>query len=249
MSDWKKIDLACEDSHADNYDSLYVNRTYFTRAEYDGFAKFTNKYAKDNMKVLDLGCGTGPLVSKIKGSIFGLDFSAALLKRANPSGVYIRGDGEYLPFRDRSFDLVYAHSFFHHFPDYEKLVSEIKRVLRSEGIVICDEPKVNALHLGWLRLYLAFLRRLHLSLYEDVSALDSTPQTNHHGDLNPEIILGCFKRYGFMIREIKNIFYVSYFTGVFRSRIVHNISEHVLDPLLIWIRRDSQRVRFSAQVT
>jgi ubiquinone/menaquinone biosynthesis C-methylase UbiE len=43
-------------------------------------------------------------------------------------------DGEHLPFRDESFDVVYSNGVLHHTPDTEGAIREVHRVLRPRGV-------------------------------------------------------------------------------------------------------------------
>ncbi len=54
---------------------------------------------------------------------------------------FIRGDILSLPFKDNSFDLVFARSVVHHVPDdVGKAMSELHRVLKKGGMCIVSEP-------------------------------------------------------------------------------------------------------------
>jgi SAM-dependent methyltransferase len=96
--------------------------------------------------VLDLACGPGnftrrfaPLVSP-GGLVVGLDFSPTMLARAmadtgSPAVVYVRGDATALPFRDGVVDAVCCFAAIHLFPDPERALDEIVRVLMPGGRV------------------------------------------------------------------------------------------------------------------
>ena len=98
--------------------------------------------------ILDVGCGTGALLEKIRFAypqmtLNGVDLSLGMLniakKRNIPRVAFAQGDAEYLPYRDGSFDVVLCCSSFHHYPHPNKALAEFRRVLRPKGIImICD---------------------------------------------------------------------------------------------------------------
>jgi ubiquinone/menaquinone biosynthesis C-methylase UbiE len=98
-------------------------------------------------RVLDIGCGTGTLVTEIKRvhpsvEVTGLDPDPKALARARRkterAGVAIRfeqGFAGKLPFPDASFDRVFSSFMFHHLPadEREKMLREVRRVLAPGG--------------------------------------------------------------------------------------------------------------------
>lgn len=109
---------------------------------------------KVNDKVLDLCCGTGQMINyacKKVGKdteVIGLDFNQEMLnvgyRRLNQSiGAYkfklLRGDILELPFGDNSFDCVTIAFGIRNIKDKRKALSEIYRVLRPGGKLICLE--------------------------------------------------------------------------------------------------------------
>ena len=96
--------------------------------------------------ILDLGCGPGvfsrPLAKKLKqGSVIGLDLSLPMLNYAVSSArseniknfIPIYGNALNLPFPEDQFDSVICTGAFHLFPDPDRVLSEIKRVLKPDG--------------------------------------------------------------------------------------------------------------------
>lgn len=96
------------------------------------------------VKILDVGCGGGFLSNALAESgfeVLGLDASAESLKVAKAhdhtkSIEYILGDAYSLPFADKSLDVVTAMDFLEHVEDPEKVVKEISRVLKPNGLFI-----------------------------------------------------------------------------------------------------------------
>lgn len=118
---------------------------------FDSINRFDIQFARtmwiyDNVRrgssVLDLGCGEGMLaLLKRKGvTLAGVDLSEKLLTAASRNGY----DGTYvaaltaLPFPDCSFDYVVSLDVMGHvaFADKDRVISEIKRVLRPDGVTI-----------------------------------------------------------------------------------------------------------------
>ena len=93
----------------------------------------------EGKSVLDLCCGQGGLTAMLieAGAIVtGLDFSEEMLALAAknaPDAVLQQGDAAMMPFEDGSFDQVACNFGMMHLPDQAKALSEIKRVLRSDG--------------------------------------------------------------------------------------------------------------------
>ncbi len=91
--------------------------------------------------VLDVGCGPGLYAQTLTDILpdvtyYGVDFSSGMLaKHPLPHSVAL-GDGQGLPFPDHSFDVVMANHMLYHVPDIERAISEFRRVLRPDGVLL-----------------------------------------------------------------------------------------------------------------
>jgi len=90
--------------------------------------------------VLDVGCGTGRFpvsISAVKEStICALEPSIEMLKQTVEKDkakriLWVRGDGQRLPFQDCVFDCVYMTAVIHHIENKEMALREIYRVLKK----------------------------------------------------------------------------------------------------------------------
>ena len=97
--------------------------------------------------VLDLGSGAGndcfvarAIVGET-GSVTGLDFTDAMIAKANENNIklgytnveFIQGDIEEMPLPDNSYDVVVSNCVLNLVPDKHKAFTEIIRVLKSGG--------------------------------------------------------------------------------------------------------------------
>jgi ubiquinone/menaquinone biosynthesis C-methylase UbiE len=116
-------------------------------------------------RVLDLGCGTGVLTSKIAGQMdadkggfcVGIDAAAKMIsvarrKRGSRACRFDVAAAEDLPYEDEFFDAVVSSLFFHHVPlDLkEKALLEARRVLRPGGRLIIADMHTPTTRIGWL---------------------------------------------------------------------------------------------------
>lgn len=103
------------------------------------------KYLPTFGLLLDLGSGDGVLNSFVWDdiSLVSFDLSFELLK-LNPNSFRVCGSILSLPFIDNSFDFVCSFSVFQDLSDIDKGVSEVKRVLRKNGVGIISFLKVSS---------------------------------------------------------------------------------------------------------
>jgi ubiquinone/menaquinone biosynthesis C-methylase UbiE len=99
----------------------------------------------DGEKVVDVGCGTGSLTFALARSsahkeIAAIDYSPVFVaeatrRNADPRVKIQQADACALPFDDTSFDAALALLVLHFVPDTGKAVAEMRRVVRSGGVV------------------------------------------------------------------------------------------------------------------
>ncbi len=102
--------------------------------------------------ILDVGCGTGALLSALQridpaARLRGVDLTPAMLRIASrklaPAAALAAADAAALPFADRSFDLVLTTSSFHLWDDPLAGLREMARVARPTGRIVvtdwCDD--------------------------------------------------------------------------------------------------------------
>ena len=139
----------------------YWNEKYWVRHMRDDdldniedawIGKYDDVISKHTGNLLDLGCGVGQYSKYFydKGfSVTSADISEralAYLAEKYPDIKTIRVDmTETLPFADKSFDVVFANLSIHFFSEKDTtyLLSEIKRILKDDGIFIgsCNSSK------------------------------------------------------------------------------------------------------------
>jgi ubiquinone/menaquinone biosynthesis C-methylase UbiE len=116
-------------------------------------AKWLN--LKPGMMVADIGCGLGYLGWTYwkyfgnNGSYTGVDLSEKLIKEAkdiseewaNGGKAYFQtGDAYKLDLKDNSFDAVMCQTLLMHLENPEKAISEMFRILKPSGTILCKEP-------------------------------------------------------------------------------------------------------------
>ncbi|MFQ6050380.1 MAG: class I SAM-dependent methyltransferase [Candidatus Hydrothermarchaeota archaeon] len=121
------------DAYADFYEEVEEPNEYLACE-----AHFYTPFLKG--KILDLGCGTGrhlKLIKKMGFFVVGLDISHKMLLASKIKDNLILGDAESLPLRSNSFDTVMCmFNTFGQFPDREKVVKEVRRILKKDGAFI-----------------------------------------------------------------------------------------------------------------
>jgi ubiquinone/menaquinone biosynthesis C-methylase UbiE len=105
---------------------------------------------KNEITVLDLGCGTGRCTLKCveKGiHVVGLDILRRMLNVAIQNTVkdrdhitFLLGDAENLPFTEGYFDAIISFGTLHHLPNPKRAIEEIGRVLKVGGFFFAFEP-------------------------------------------------------------------------------------------------------------
>ena len=98
-----------------------------------------NAEINEGINVLDVACGTGVLFPfylerKVK-SITAVDLSPEMVKIAKskfPQADVICGDAENIAF-DKQFDVIMIYNAFPHFPNPEKLITNLSKVIKSCG--------------------------------------------------------------------------------------------------------------------
>ena len=112
----------------------------------------------EGSKILELGCGVGKLWIKNKelidknSEIILSDFSPNMLKCAKNNlenldykFKYKKINAEDIPYDDESFDVVIAEHMLYFVTDIEKALSEIKRVLKPNGIFYVTTNSCNSM--------------------------------------------------------------------------------------------------------
>lgn len=108
--------------------------------------KFINTLSiKENDKILDVATGTGDVAFTIRKnfnvSITGLDLSKNMLdiaerkaKKFDMTDIdFIEGDAEEIPFEDNTFDILVISYGLRNLGNYNKGISEFRRVLKEDG--------------------------------------------------------------------------------------------------------------------
>jgi SAM-dependent methyltransferase len=111
------------------------------------FGKAGLQHAKH---VLEVGCGTGAILSTLPNHILphGLDLDAAALAECRvraPAAFLTHGEALQLPYSDQTFEIVYCHFLLLWVRDPLQALFEMKRVAKAGGSVIAfAEPNYNA---------------------------------------------------------------------------------------------------------
>jgi SAM-dependent methyltransferase len=92
---------------------------------------------QDAVDVLEVGCGTGALASRIReqgGRVVATDLSPTMASKAHGEAIpSLAADVSRLPFADRSFDAAVAAWMLYHVTDVPTALGELNRVLRRGG--------------------------------------------------------------------------------------------------------------------
>ena len=99
-------------------------------------------------RVLDVACGEGygsSMLAEVAVAVTGVDISSEAVLHAEatyvkPNLTYMEGSATALPFADASFDVVVSFETIEHLAGQAEMVSELRRVLRPEGILIISSP-------------------------------------------------------------------------------------------------------------
>lgn len=137
-----------------------------------------NIVVDDETIVLDLGCGDGRFLQKIRGLnskniLYGLDISKKMLEIGRSKNIekceFNLGDSSYLPYSDGSIDLIVCLNSFHHYSTPSLTIKEIKRVLSSGGRVVIGDIFTLPIIREIINLYLPYSRSGDYKMYSKKS--------------------------------------------------------------------------------
>ncbi|WP_297500278.1 ubiquinone/menaquinone biosynthesis methyltransferase [Thermococcus sp.] len=170
-------------------------------------------------KILDVACGTGDMIwfmrkqlekLGLSAEFYGLDCSEKMLEIARkklPVAKLLVGDAEEIPFPNGSFDLVSVAFGLRNFPEREKAITEMHRILRRDGLLLLLEFSKNDSFLGRLAWFytkkavpfigglLTGNKKAYEHLWRSIEAFPS-----------PEELLFEFRKKGFELLSIEWLF-------------------------------------------
>jgi len=117
------------------------------------------------LRILDVGCSAGFIADELRlagASVIGLDIDEPGLEKARQrfgeQVEFIAAVGSAMPLPDKSVDVVVFNHIYEHVPDPDAVMTEIRRVLKDDGVVYLGlgnrlgvvEPHYKLPFLSWL---------------------------------------------------------------------------------------------------
>lgn len=136
----------------EKFDYYFSNMKYYaiTGLSEDYKQSWLEKKCDSNKKIIDFACGNGEngiYATMCGAECIGIDISPEGVENSNKNaekmGVadrchFVEMDGENMTFEDNTFDLGVEYGALHHV-DLDKALSELARVLKKDGEMICIE--------------------------------------------------------------------------------------------------------------
>ena len=119
----------------------------------------SNKITAKTVNIIDLGSGSGIVKARLEEEwgrpIIGIEYDRPFI--TNPANTCV-GDVSQMPFKDGSIDLAICNHLFEHVERKLEFITDIKRVLKADGLIyftICNKYKLVEPHyrlpfLSWL---------------------------------------------------------------------------------------------------
>jgi len=155
-------------------------------------------------RVIDLACGTGDFceLARARGaSVTGVDFALQMLRKGRARDLdcdSVQGDGEWLPFKSASVDVVTCGFALRNFVSLEAVLLEVARVLKPGGrvaLIDVDRPKWRPLRAAH-SIYFDRIVPLVGGLVSDRTAYKYLPQSTAYLP-PPEELCAMLDRVGF----------------------------------------------------
>jgi ubiquinone/menaquinone biosynthesis C-methylase UbiE len=150
---WK--DKEVSEIYVNNIDPNSTNEINLTKKLYHDPYFFSLLPALDNKDILDIGCGDGYMLRKLKPNcrnckLTGIDLPNMIEKTSikDQDINLISADCHDLPFKDESFDLVISSLMLHWVDELEIIAKEIFRVLKPKGDFVISHINPNTFHVG-----------------------------------------------------------------------------------------------------
>ena len=138
--------IAMTDLYIMGYSEAYL-RILSSRRVADA-CSYLMPHLKSGLRVLDVGCGPGTISAGLAeaiapGELRGIDIEPSQVemagqlaaKRGVSNAEFSVGDVKAIPFEDGSFDVVHCNDLLAFIPDTEAALNEMKRVLKSGGVL------------------------------------------------------------------------------------------------------------------
>jgi SAM-dependent methyltransferase len=127
------------------WDEIWESEGASTWRNYEKIYSKINEIIPQRSKTLDVGCGIGILLSRLKSEkdaqVYGIDISQIAIEKLYRRGLY--GQVAMLPFlglKDDTFDVAVGTELLEHLKSPENGIKEICRVIKSDGLMIFTVP-------------------------------------------------------------------------------------------------------------
>lgn len=179
------------------------------------------------LKILDVGCGGGLLSEEFakKGAkVMGIDVSINSLKIAkahasknNLAITYTKAYAEDIPSKDNKFDVVVCADCLEHVDNLEKVISEVSRVLKNNGIFCYDTINrtfLSKITADWIANRVLKWQNKSLNVSEKNYAVHDWNKF-----IKPSELFQLMNKYVLRNMEIKGIQFAGIKNGSFKAKI------------------------------
>lgn len=130
---------------AEYWDKIWQNEGLDTWRTYQDKFDFILSLVPSGLRVLDVGCGVGILLNRLKTEkkceVFGVDISSKAIEILATLGIPGKvSQLPELPMDSHSFDVVIATEVIEHLHDPKETVNQMVRILRPGGTLILTTP-------------------------------------------------------------------------------------------------------------
>jgi SAM-dependent methyltransferase len=123
---------------------LNKNSIMLRKRRTDAVNNFLEELGSKDKYILDIGCEYGSSLSRIakNNKCFGIDSNENALRMARQRGIktFHRDLNQGLSFKNNFFDIVIITSVLEHLLDPIKMIEDIKRVMKKDGMLIISLP-------------------------------------------------------------------------------------------------------------
>jgi SAM-dependent methyltransferase len=151
-------------------------------------------YVDKQSRVLDVGCGSSPVITRFPGAV-GLDVNEGKLSfmKENCSDIsFVRASGDHIPFSANTFDCILCLEVIEHVYNPVALFQEMNRVLVPRGKFILATPNYGSF--TWL-----IVEKLYGIIMPEGYELD------HYNAFNKTGIIRMGEYNGFALEEVKGV--------------------------------------------